>query len=203
MSDAPEVDATLVYYEEFSADFIATTLNVDMKEHHTRFLRFVPPHGSILDLGCGSGRDSLAFLQGGYDVTSVDGSQAMVDATSALTGHPARKLRFDELDYCGVFDGVWACASLLHVPRDELSEVMRKVMRGLRSAGIVYVSFKTGDEERSVNGRHFTDFTMESLRAWVALQGFANVEEIWETGDVREGRSHEGWVNAILTSTLD
>lgn len=203
MSDAPKGDTTLVYYEEFSADFIATTLNVDMKEHHARFLRFVPPRGSILDLGCGSGRDSLSFLQGGYDVTSVDGSQAMVDATSSLTGHPARKLRFDELDYCGVFDGVWACASLLHVPRDELGGVMRKVMRALRSAGIVYVSFKTGDEERFVNGRHFTDFTMESLRAWVALQGFANVEEIWETSDVREGRSHEGWVNAILTSTLD
>lgn len=203
MLDSPHPYPSISYYDDFAADFVANTLDVDMEEHRARFLARLPSGGAILDLGCGSGRDSLAFLTSGYAVTSVDGSQAMVDATSELTGRSTRKLRFDELDYCGVFDGIWACASLLHVARKELDVTMKRVTRALRPGGVLYVSFKLGDGERFVNGRHFTDFTLTSFRSWLTMSGFATLEELWETRDVREGRSHEGWVNAILTKSID
>ena len=195
-------NTSISYYDNAADDFVASTKDVDMSAHRARFLARMPLAGSILDLGCGSGRDSLAFLQSGYDVTSVDGSQAMVEATSSLTGQPAKKLRFDELECVDEYDGVWACASLLHVPRNELGGILRKVLRALRPAGVLYVSFKVGDGERVVvDGRHFTDFTQGSFLAWTSGHAFADIVELWETGDVREGRSHEGWVNAILTAS--
>lgn len=190
--------SSIDYYDLHHTDFVSSTVDVDMGCHQARFLALLSSRGPILDLGCGSGRDSLAFLRAGYSITSVDGSQAMVDATTALTGQSARRLRFDQLDFVEEFDGIWACASLLHVPRVDLGDIMTKVLRALRSGGVLYVSFKVGESERFVDGRHFTDFTLASFEAWVAEHKTGTILELWETSDVREGRSDEGWVNAIL-----
>lgn len=198
MITSHDSSTSIAYYDRLGDDFVASTRNLDMGAHHERFLDRVPRDGSILDLGCGSGRDSLAFMLRGYAVTSVDGSQTMVDATSALSGRPALKLRFDELDFDAEFDGVWACASLLHVPRGDLGAIMRKAFTALRVGGVLYTSFKMGEGERFVNGRHFTDFTLASFEDWKAGRGLGTILELWETSDVREGRSDEGWVNAIL-----
>jgi SAM-dependent methyltransferase len=165
---------------------------------HKKFLAHIPHGGAILDLGCGSGRDSLAFLQAGYSVTSLDGSRTMVDATTALTGQPARRLAFHELDYEQAFDGVWACASLLHVPRAELVGIWEAVLRSVRTGGAVYVSFKSGEGERTEGGRLFTDFTVDSLNEWLDTHSAAKAIEIWETEDARPGPARRRWVNAIL-----
>ncbi len=90
-----------------------------------RSSRFIRPGGRILDAGCGSACDSLAFIRRGYDAVSIDASAAMVEATSKLTRKPALLMRFDDMDFDAEFDGVWACASLLHVPRREMPASFR------------------------------------------------------------------------------
>lgn len=132
---------TLAYYDSHAAEFCGRTRDVDMSGLYAPFLARVPAAGRILDAGCGSGRDSAAFLRRGYDVVSMDGSQAMVAATTALTGRAALQLRFDEISFRDEFDGVWACASLLHVMRHELPSVFRRLATGLRAGGVLYVSF--------------------------------------------------------------
>jgi SAM-dependent methyltransferase len=164
---------TIAYYEEHADEFLKSTLDVDMSGLHQPFFAHIPPQGRILDAGCGSGRDSAAFLKMGYSVVSIDASPTMVEATTKLTGQPARLMRFDELAFESDFDGVWACASLLHVPRVELSVTLSRLERALRPNGVLFVSFKYGDSERMRGERFFNDMNEDLLRQYLdAAAGF-------------------------------
>ena len=100
------------------------------------FLDNVPAGGAVLEAGCGSGRDALVFLRAGRAVTAFDGSAEMVRRASAHTGLPVRHMTFQEMDWDSAFDGVWASASLLHVPRAELPAVMQRIVRALKPRGV-------------------------------------------------------------------
>lgn len=192
------MDPTIAYYDEFGREFASATVSVDMAEHQQRFLDWIPVGGSILDAGCGSGRDSQAFMERGYRVTAVDASRTMVELTAALTGLAARLLRFEQLDYVAEFDGIWACATLLHVTRSGLDEVLRRLVVACKPAGVIFVSFKLGHGERVSQGRHFTDFTEETLRAWLLTCQELKILDLRQTPDQRPGRSQERWVNALV-----
>ncbi len=153
------LNSTLTYYDRNSASFVKQTVNVDMSEHYSRFEKYLKPGGRILDLGCGSGRDSLYFMNKGYNVVPVDGSETMCIATTELTGIKARRLLFEELDYTEEFDGIWACASLLHVPKENMVKVLRAVKKSLKNDGVLYVSYKYGNSQREKDGRVFSDYT--------------------------------------------
>lgn len=152
----------------------------------------------MLDWGCGSGRDSLAMMRAGYDVVAVDLSDAMADATEALTGLTVRRESFADLADEGVFDGIWASASLLHVPSEGLQGILARAVRALKPGGVLYVSFKYGDFEGERNGRWFTDLDEMALRGVVDGVDGLEVERVWISADVRPGRSDEMWLNAIL-----
>ena len=158
----------------------------------------MPAGAAILDAGCGSGRDSRTFRQRGYRVTSIDASQTMVESARQHAAGPVHQMRFQDLDFEAEFDGIWACASLLHLPRAELPPVLQRLHQATRPGGIVYVSFKHGAGERLSQGRHFSDFTPTQLQNFVDLHSPFEVLQIWETQDVRPGRSQERWVNALL-----
>jgi SAM-dependent methyltransferase len=193
-----KVDPTLAYYDEFGCDFAAATVAVDMADLRRRFLAQIPPGGSILDAGCGSGRDSKAFSDLGYRVQAMDGSRTMVELATALTGRPARLLRFEDLDYRDEFDGIWACASLLHLTRANLDPVLRRLLVASKPQGVIYMSFKHGLGERTSKGRHFTDFTCQTLRDWLSTNRQLHILDIRETGDQRAERADERWVNALV-----
>ena len=106
---------TITYYNKNADAFIEGTINVDMTDIQMRFLATIPKESKILDLGCGSGRDSKFFASLGYHVIPVDGSPELCEKASEYTGLPVRCLLFEDLDYNSEFDAVWACASLLHV----------------------------------------------------------------------------------------
>ena len=112
------MDATISYYNQNALEYFVKTVNVPMQNLYDKFEIYLKSGDKILDLGCGSGRDSKYFLSKGYDVVSVDGSIEICRLAEKYIGKYVRNIFFDELDYVNEFDAVWASASLLHVAGD-------------------------------------------------------------------------------------
>jgi SAM-dependent methyltransferase len=186
------------YYDKHADSYISTTVSLDMSVQYSLFLPFLPQGGSILDAGCGSGRDSLYFLEHGYKVEAFDISAAMVEHARALTGLTVRKLSFMELDYTSAFDGIWACASLLHVPRVELGFVFGLLHRALKPQGLLYCSFKDREEDFSTDERSFTCFTEQGFLAFLSELSLFELVQLSHSQDIREGRADERWLNLLV-----
>lgn len=152
----------------------------------------------VLDFGCGSGRDTKYFLKFGLQVTAVDGSEEMCRYASEFTGLQVQNMLFQDLDVQNQYDGIWACSSILHLPKSELSVVLSKMVDALRDDGIIYTSFKYGDFEGERNGRYFTDFTLETFTGFIKDLEKIRMETYWITTDVRPGRGEEKWLNVML-----
>lgn len=189
-------EETIQYYNRHAEEFCAGTFSADMSRSRDRFLAYLQPGSAILDAGCGSGRDTLAFLSAGYQVDAFDASEEMCRIASQKTGIPVRKQRFEKLEGEELYDGIWACASLLHVAAADLPDVLVRLYRLLKKQGIMYVSFKLGDGERQKDGRYFNDMREEILCRLLCDAGFT-VKETFITQDVRENRQDEAWVNVI------
>jgi SAM-dependent methyltransferase len=184
------------FYDRNSARFFAETVDADMSESRSRFLQYVPRGGSILDAGCGSGRDARAFKDLGYAVAAFDGSAEMVRLARAYTGLPVEHRLFNEVEWDANFDGIWSCASLLHVARVDLPDAFQRLARALRPGGAWFISFKYGTEERASRERRFTDMTDDLLASQIGHAGL-EVLELWRSQDVRPERAHETWLSAI------
>ena len=189
---------TINYYNQNAENFIANTQNADMHPTQERFLRLLDANTSILDFGCGSGRDTKYFLEKGYRVTATDGSSELCRLASEFTGIKVKEMLFQELDAINQYDGIWACSSILHLPKKELLPVIQKMCEALKDNGIIYTSFKYGDFEGERNGRYFTDFTEKTFREVIEKVPELTIEEHWITSDVRPGRGEEKWLNLLL-----
>lgn len=189
---------TINYYNENALDFFNNTKDANMGKLYERFLRFLPKGARILDLGCGSGRDTKFFLQNGYECVAVDASIEMVKLSSELTGRKTLLLRFDEIDFIEEFDGVWACASLLHARKSEMDDILKRIHKALKNYGIFYSSFKYGDKEEFRNGRFFNFYDEKSFNELLKRNDYFQLVEMFITTDVREGRQDEKWLNVIL-----
>lgn len=198
MSGQSKADKTLEFYNLHATDFASSTAHVDFHEVQDRFITYLSNGARILDFGCGAGRDARYFAEKGFDVTAVDGSEELCKVASQLTGLPVRNMLFIELEDIEAYDGIWACASILHLQRGELRDVFAKMARAVKAQGYLYLSFKYGDFEGYRGERYFTDFTEESFRRFLnPLSGIRIVEQ-WVSSDVRPGRSDERWLNLIL-----
>ena len=185
------------YYNKYAAKVFEETVDQDMSEIRGEFLAHLEEGDTILDLGCGSGRDSLAFYELGYDVTAMDASGEMCKLAEIHTGLEILQLSFEEMDFDNVFDGIWACASLLHVPKKELSDILTKIARALKDKGILYMSFKLGDFEGFQGERYFCSYTEDGIREVLKDNGRFEVLRLWETEDVRSGHSDVQWLNVL------
>jgi SAM-dependent methyltransferase len=192
------MDITLDFYNSMAADFVQGTIHADVEQLRQSFLKYLPLGAAILDLGCGSGRDSKYFLDKGYSVTAIDGSAELCKLASAFIGREVARITFDKLDYIQMFDGVWACASLLHVPCVQLPSIFAKISRAIKPGGYLYVSFKYGEFEGERNGRYFTDLTEDRLVHIISQHKELEIKEMAVSNDVREDRHDEKWINAII-----
>lgn len=189
---------TLNYYNQNADQFCENTISVEFSATQNRFLSKLPAAAHILDFGCGSGRDTKAFLDQGYHVEAIDGSEELCKLASQHTGIQVRHMLFQELSTVSKYDGIWACSSILHLSRNELFDVMCKMTTALKANGIIYTSFKYGTFSGERNGRYFTDMTEETFADFISKLEDLQVEEEWITSDVRPGRSEEKWLNLIL-----
>lgn len=194
----PNEKSTLDYYNNKATEFISGTVEVQFTEMQDSFLAYVPAGGKILDFGCGSGRDTKYFLSRGYVVEATDGSEELCKIASEYTGIPVKKMLFHELNSVEEYDGIWACASILHVAKQELSVIIQKMANAVKRSGVVYMSFKYGDFEGVKNGRYFTYLTEDAFEKLVEKIPELTIEKLWITTDVRTGRDEERWLNVIL-----
>ena len=189
---------TLDYYNKNSEEYFNSTLNVDMTNTYKEFLKLVPEGGKILDLGCGSGRDSMNFMKLGYEVTAVDGSKELAKKASVLLGKEVIVNTFEELELKEKFHGIWACASLLHIKREDLKTVLNNLYNNLEDNGVFYMSFKYGEKEYvDDKNRYFNCFTDESIIGFINENTKYNILGLYITED-KLGRVNEvKWLNLI------
>ena len=187
---------TIDYYNHHAEEFTYSTLNVDMESLYQPFLALLPENAYVLDLGCGSGRDSLAFKNKGYRVTAIDYSEALVKKATELTGIQVKHQSFYELNEIAAYDGIWACASLLHCERRRLAEVLEKILRALKPTGVIYMAFKYGGSDREKDGREFTDLNERQAQELLAQFEQVSLVDQWITVDKRPDRE-ERWLNIL------
>ena len=190
---------TLDFYNNNSKTYIESTLSVDMSHLYNDFLKHIPKCGHILDLGCGSGRDSLEFIKQGYNVTAVDGSKELSIAASKLIEQEVICSKFEELQLTEKFHGIWACASLLHVNKRDLIQVIKNISSNLEHNGVFYMSFKYGENEYiDEKGRYFNCYTEETFKEMLSQVPNLKIKTIYKSGDTLGGRNNLVWLNIIL-----
>ncbi len=198
-----EMRATQAFYDQNASSYFAQTSAIDMSSLYTRFLQHVRPRGRILDAGSGSGRDTVEFVKRGYEVDAFDASGSLCKLSAKLTGIETKHLRFQEFSSSPQYDGIWACASLLHVPEADLSDTIRRLVGALKPEGILYVSFKYGSGERiSEDGRFYTDLNEPILRALFKPFPDMKLVDVWISAGEGALADKDQWLNAIARKTL-
>ncbi|MEA1974439.1 MAG: class I SAM-dependent methyltransferase [Bacillota bacterium] len=190
------------YYNDNSIKYVNSTFNTNMSLLYDKFETYLKPKCHILDLGCGSGRDSLYFHNKNYKVTSVDGSNEMIKYCETILKNKIIHSTFKDFNASYKFDGIWACASLLHVKKENIKNIIFKYISFLNIEGIFFISFKDRDTDFSKDGRDFTCFSKYSLEN--LLKQFDNIKilEFVETTDVRDNREDEKWISVIFKKIL-
>ncbi len=191
-------EQTLSYYEANAERFFRNTRDVDMSSIYEPFLSLLPEGAQILDAGCGSGRDSRAFLTRGYEVTALDALGAMAELASGHKGRRVLRMSFDQVRFRERFDGAWASASLLHVPRQGTAKVLERLVIALKVGRVMYASFKYGEEEAVRNGRLFSDNTEDSFRRLLEIRTELELVRLWRTEYRRPECSDTVWLNVLL-----
>ncbi len=179
------------YYQEWNKKFVEN-YNFDVPDV---FLKYLKPGAFILDLGCGSGRDSAYFKKQGYQVKAVDGSKKMCEIASKVLGEKVEQLNFLDLSYHQEFDGIFACASFLHLNDEDLLICLRKVTQALKADGILYISFKYGESPRIKDGRFFNDMTEE--RFFQICSQVPNLKHLL-TFSNQQYDGHKPFINFVL-----
>ena len=199
MKAAEVEESTIAFYEKRADVFEAATSSADLSHLYDRFLSHLPVGARILDAGCGTGRDALAFANRGFKVAAFDASSEMVRRSQIRLGALGRvhELRFEDVKWRSEFDGVWACASLLHVPDTRFVAVAERLIETLRPRGIWYASFKLGSGSRRDGERFFVDHTESSLRSAFGKLPVV-VLDLWETKDARPSRPQGQWLNIVV-----
>ncbi|MCW7553916.1 methyltransferase domain-containing protein [Endozoicomonas gorgoniicola] len=185
------------YYDNNAKEFFSSTYQVDASDLYEEFLPLLKPQSLILDAGCGSGRDTLAFIQSGFKVTAFDASKDLAELASKHTGQTVAVAEFSNFQSNILFDAIWACASLLHVPPLNLPDVFNHLASFLKPEGIFYCSFKYGSGVTSRDGRQFTNVDENTLQK-IILNTSLKIHKKWITRDLRTDRKSEKWMNAIF-----
>ncbi len=185
------------YYEKFAAEYFNQTFSANMSHLYSPFLKKIRPGGGILDAGCGSGRDLLAFSKEGFNVMGIDASTQLAKLASSYSGAHVEVLNFSEMNFENRFDGIWACASLLHTEKTHLKNILNNFRKALVSGGVLFASVREGNGIRTGNdGRVYTFYTVHEFKQQIIDAGL-ELDSAWLTSDVLEDREKLSWINIL------
>lgn len=189
----------MAYYQDNALNYFNETCSLDtIAESRNSFLSYLEEGCHILDLGCGSGRDSLYFRQQGYKVTALDMSEELAKLASKFIGQQVVVGSYHTMNYIDQFDAVWACASLLHTPKQEIGQVFENIIRALKPKGIWYMSFKHGSGETTdFRGRLFNNYTTNSLEKLLQTFKQLTILNSWNESSNLRGKQQR-WVNLLI-----
>jgi SAM-dependent methyltransferase len=193
--------ATRRFYEERADEYFRRTVSADLSHLYNRFLPYLPSGGHILDLGCGSGRDLHAFIRRGFRAIGIDSSEALVERARAYSAAECVVGRIEELAYDHRFNGVWACASLLHLTRAAIGDALSRIHRSLVLGGVLFASVQEGEGEYvAADGRFYTLYTESEFLSFLKAAGF-DVLETWNSQDALESKRPIHWLNVLARTT--
>ncbi len=194
------MDSTVEFYNNKADLYFSTTYNICMNDFYDEFEKYIMPKSSILDLGCGSGRDSKYFIQKGYAVDALDASSEMCKIAEKYIGKTVYNMKIEDIDYYEKYDGIWACASLLHIQKAEMKLVLSKILRALKSDGILYASWKYGEKEIVSEGKYYCFMNEKTLGVLFDTKN-VQIIKLWVTRD-KQNRS-DNWINIIAKKGMD
>lgn len=186
------------YYESNAERYAAETFSADMSEQYQSFLPLLKKRAKILDVGSGSGRDACYFKKQGYQVTALEPSKNLCREIRKV--FPGEIVCSEVQSYQPMerYDGIWACASLIHLKEEEVLHFFEKIDLYLEDSGIIYVSGKNGISTGEVeDGRFFLEFTEQLVEKILTVNKQLKLEQLWYTEDVN-GRRGFRWMNVIL-----
>ncbi len=187
------------YYNNNAKMYFEQTVDVDMGIVYDKFLSLIPDCCYILDFGCGCGRDSKYFLEHGYKVKAIDGSIEMCKLASNYIGQDVSCLRFDELKDENIYDAIWACSSILHVSKEELPYILKLMIRALKKNGIMYITFKKGENHEIKDGKYYSFFTREEFEKILdKLEYNIEIIDCFDNWSFDKKRNDLLWINFIL-----
>lgn len=187
------------YYNTHASDMIENTLKVDLQPIYDKFEQLIKPGAKILDVGFGSGRDSLHFASKGYSVVSIDFASEVYSRGKILLNNEVLLVDVREMRYKNEFDAIWASAVFFHFTMDEIKDVLHRCYDALKTGGIVYLSFKYGEQELLRHGRYFNDFNEKKFETLMNNVDYFDMTQMWQTNDARPNHTEQYWLNVILT----
>lgn len=189
---------TIEYYNKNAKEYFKNTINGNMELSYNKFIKHIPNGGYILDFGCGSGRDSKYFLEHGYKIKAIDGSKKLCKIAEEYIKQKVEQMYFMDLKDINLYDGIWCCASLLHISKEELINVLDKIIIALKNNGVIYISVKEGIGEEIIQERYFKYYTKKEFINIIKL--FKNLEilEIYDTKSTTNINEEKNWNNYII-----
>ena len=195
--DIYKMNKTIDYYNEHADSYYRNTVGVDLDATRLRFAAYLPPEASVIDMGCGSGRDDLAFNNMGHRAIGLDASVELVSLAMEMLGIKAFCADMSTWISGEPYDGIWSCASLMHLNDEECKRFFNNLQYNLKSGGAIYISVKSGIETgEDAAGRYLRDYTSEEIEALISTVPGLQIREIWYTEDTLNRREFK-WLNII------
>jgi len=199
VSQDAAVSSTDRFYEDHAVEYFSGTSGAQTQFVLDRFLSHLPANAAILDAGCGSGRDLKYFHSRGHCALGIDASTALVQMAAEYSGAPCEVVRIERISYEERFDGVWACASLLHLPRDAFRPALRSLNRALKRGGTLFMAVQEGQGEAILpDGRLYVYYSEDDIRRSLDAAGLA-VNELWASRNSADAVRQPVWINVIAT----
>lgn len=192
------VDSTRTFYDDNAEEYFIKTYNIDLTHQYERFLNYLIPSGHIMDLGCGSGRDSNYFIQHNYYVDALDSSKKLCELVNKRLGIEPINCRIQDWNPDKKYDGIWACASLLHFNTAEFEMFLERLPSYLNVYGVLFASVKSGIPTGfSDDGRFYQNYSEDSIKNTINKYSALRLKELWFSNDSLERDSFR-WMNLII-----
>lgn len=190
---------TLKYYNENAEEYFEQTVDGKLDKNYAAFLKHIPKNAYILDFGCGSGRDSKYFINNGYKVRAIDGSSKMCEIASNYINQKVDCILFKDFNEESVYDAIWACATILHIEEEYLSDILFKMIKSIKNNGIIYFSFKKGEGTEIVDGKFYNYMTKEKfINILSNMKLNYEVMEYFESVSSTKRPEKCNWVNFVI-----